>query len=86
MSKYQPNPRHSLTGGASAARAINAHRVPSLRALAEVIAVTVKIEGEKPDIIVRNGRFGTLYLACSAIIPTRFLCSQLDKRSTYIRL
>ncbi|EFH86595.1 hypothetical protein [Ktedonobacter racemifer] len=74
MSRFQPTPRHSLTRGAAAAaaRAINAHRVPSLRALAEVIAVTVKIEGEKPDIIVRNGRFGTLYLPCSAITPTRF--------------
>lgn len=71
MSKIQPTPRYSLTRGTSAARAINANRVPSPRALAVVAATTVEIEGESSDIIVRPGKHGVLILVRSTIAPTR---------------
>lgn len=70
MSRFQPTPGHSLTRCAAAARAINANCIPSPRGLAAVIAATVEIEGKKPEIIIRDGKYGVPYLVRSAIAPT----------------
>lgn len=73
MSKYQPNPRHSLTRGAAAARRLNANRRPAPLAVARVKAVTVDMgEHEERDIISRPGRTGVLYLVRSSLVPTHF--------------
>lgn len=72
MSKQQPTPRYSLTRGASAARALNATRKVSPLTLAVVMAATVEIENEERDIIARPGRYGTLYLLRSNVVPSHY--------------